>query len=168
MPRSQPDSYSRTQITLHWLIAALVVFQIIFAEGIDVYGDALRNGQTPDITTYLLGMGHVWAGIAVLVLMIARIGLRFSHGAPAPVAAPKLQDMAAKVVHGLFYLVLIAAPVTGIAAWFFQIRPAGEIHHFTKPVLIVLIGVHVVGALWHQFALKDDLMRRMVSSGKTA
>ena len=30
-----------------------------------------------------------------------------------------------------------------------------------KPVTIILVAVHVVAALWHQFYLKDGLLLRM-------
>jgi len=164
MSVSQPVSYSRAQILLHWAIALLVFFQLIFGESIGDYGHALRDGTTPDSTTFLLGNAHIWTGIAVLVLMLARIALRLSHGAPAPVPGPTLQVTAAKIIHGLFYLLLVAAPLTGLAAWYLKIRPAGEVHELMKPVFIVLIVLHVVGALWHKFVLKDTTMRRMVSS----
>jgi cytochrome b561 len=168
MTRIQPASYSTAQITLHWLIAAIVFFQIIFGEAVEDYGHALRDGQTPETAAFLLGNAHIWLGITVLVLMIARLGLRLTHGAPAPVPAPKLQDVLAKAAHILLYVLLIAAPLTGIAAWFFGIREAGAIHHFMKPAFIILIALHVVGALWHRFVLKDGVMARMMSAKPTS
>ena len=164
MPQSQPIAYSRAQITLHWVIAALVFFQLIFGESIADYGHALRDGATPDSMTFLLGNAHIWVGIAVLVLTLARIALRISHGAPAPVPGPKLQELVAKSIHGLFYLLLIAAPISGSVAWFLGVREAGAAHHLMKPVLIVLIVLHVAAALYHKFVLKDGVMERMLSS----
>lgn len=164
MSLSQPASYSRAQIFLHWAIALLVFFQLIFGEAIGDYGHALRDGATPDSTTFLMGNAHIWSGVAILVLMLARIALRLIHGAPALIPGPKLQETVAKAIHGLFYLLLIAAPLTGLAAWYLKIRPAGEVHELMKPVFIVLIVLHIVGALWHKFVLKDDTMQRMVSS----
>ena len=164
MSLSQPASYSRAQIALHWAIALLVFFQLIFGESIADYGHALRDGETPDTVTFIMGNAHIWVGVAILVLMLARIALRLSQGAPALIPGPKLQETVAKVIHGLFYLLLIAAPLTGLAAWFLKIRPAGEVHELMKPVFIVLIVLHIVGALWHKFVLKDATMQRMVSS----
>ena len=164
MSKSQPASYSRAQIVLHWLIALIVFFQLIFGESIGDYGHALRDGQTPDSMTFLMGNAHIWAGIAVLVLMLARIALRISNGAPEPIPGPKLQETIAKAIHGLFYLLLFAAPLTGLAAWFGGIREAGEIHEIMKPAFIILIVLHVAGALYHKFVLKDATMDRMVSS----
>ncbi|MEP1932754.1 MAG: cytochrome b/b6 domain-containing protein [Roseibium sp.] len=164
MSSSQLLSYARSQIILHWLIAALVFLQIVFGENIGDFGRALRDGTTPDMITVVLGRSHVIFGIGILVLMIARLTLRATHGAPAPVPAPKIQDFLAKVAHHLLYVLLIAAPLTGIAAWFFGIREAGAVHHYMKPAFIILIALHVVGALWHRFVLKDTVMKRMLSS----
>jgi cytochrome b561 len=36
-----------------------------------------------------------------------------------------------------------------------------EYHSLLSWVLLVLIGVHVLGALYHQFILKDNLIERM-------
>ncbi len=164
MSLSQPASYSRAQIVLHWAIALLVFFQLIFGEAIGEYGHALRDGETPDSGLVIMGNAHIWVGVAILVLMLARIALRLAHGAPALIPGPKLQETVAKAIHGLFYLLLIAAPLTGLAAWFLKIKPAGEVHELMKPVFIVLIVLHIVGALWHKFVLKDATMQRMVSS----
>ncbi|MEP3049268.1 MAG: cytochrome b/b6 domain-containing protein [Roseibium sp.] len=164
MSSSQPLSYARSQIILHWLIAALVFFQIIFGENIGDFGRALRDGTTPEMITVVLGRSHVIFGITILMLMIARLALRIKHGAPAPVPAPKVQDFLARAAHNLLYVSLIAAPLTGIAAWFFGIREAGAVHHYMKPAFILLIALHIVGALWHKFVLKDAVMKRMLSS----
>ena len=50
----------------------------------------------------------------------------------------------------------------GLVAWFGGSETAGDLHGLVKPVLIVLIAVHVLAALWHQFWLKDHLLRRMM------
>jgi cytochrome b561 len=38
---------------------------------------------------------------------------------------------------------------------------AHEVHEVLVTVLIVLVAVHVLGALKHQFLMKDSLMERM-------
>jgi cytochrome b561 len=164
MSTSQPFSYSRLQITLHWIIAALVVFQLVFGEAMGDLGHALRDGRAPDSVTFLLGNAHIWVGSAILALMILRIALKLTRGTPAPIPGPRLQEIAAKSIHGLFYLLLLVAPLTGLAAWFLGVRAAGEVHEVLKPVFIILIALHVVGALWHQFIVKDETLKRMLSS----
>ncbi|WP_417670052.1 cytochrome b [Roseibium sp.] len=161
MSVSQPASYSRLQIALHWIIAALIAFQLIFGEAMEELGEALREGEMPDAMTSLMGNAHIWVGVAILALMVLRIALKLMRGAPAPVPGPRWQEILAKSVHGLLYLLLIVAPVTGLAAWYSGIYQAGEIHHILKPAFILLIALHVVGALWHQFIARDTTLRRM-------
>jgi cytochrome b561 len=161
MSTSQPLRYSPVQIGLHWIIAALIVFQLIFGESMADLAEALKDGGTPDATTSFMANAHIWVGIAILALMAIRIAARFLHGVPAPLPASKAQDLAAKAVHGLLYLLMILAPVTGLVAWYGGIEAAGAVHHLMKPVWIVLIALHIAGALYHQFAMKDGTMQRM-------
>jgi len=168
MGRAHPETYSKAQIILHWTVAALILFQIVFAEGIEEYGHALRDGQTPGTMDFILGNAHIWLGVTVLILMIARIALRFIHGAPPPAPAPKLQDLAAKVAHFLLYAALFIAPLSGIAMWFFGVREAGGPHHLMEKVIVVLVVLHIAGALWHHFVQKDNVLKRMLSSKTTS
>lgn len=163
MSRTKPASYSTLHIFLHWLIAALIFFQLIFGESIKDYGRALRDG-TPDAMTAFMGNAHIWVGIAILVLSLVRLAIAFTYGVPAPIPGAKLQLVAAKAVHGLLYLLMIAVPVTGLVAWFGGIHTAGEIHEFGKPAFIILIVLHVAGALYHQFVLKDRTLSRMATT----
>ena len=49
-----------------------------------------------------------------------------------------MSELAAKVTHGLFYLLLVVTPVTGLLA-FYVGGSFGDIHELAKPVFIVLI-----------------------------
>ena len=168
MGRPTPETYSKTQIILHWAVAVIILFQIAFAEGIEEYGHALRDGHTPGTLDTILGNAHIWLGVSVLALAVLRIALRLIQGVPAPVPAPKLQDLAAKAVHVLLYAALFIAPMSGIAMWFFGVKAARGPHHLMEKVIVVLVLLHVVGALWHHFALKDNVLKRMLSSKASA
>ena len=41
-----------------------------------------------------------------------------------------------------------------------------EVHELVARVLLVLIGLHVAGALRHHFLLKDDVLRRMLPAAR--
>lgn len=161
MQTSQPATYSRLQISLHWIIAAIIAFQLIFGESMEELGHALRDGKTPDFITTVMGNTHIWLGVTVLVLMVLRIALKLTRGAPAPIPGPRWQEITAKSVHGLLYLLMLVAPVTGLVAWYLGVRAAGEVHHLLKPAFILLIALHVAGALWHQWIARDATLRRM-------
>lgn len=164
MSRSQPTTYSSAQIAIHWIVAALVVFQIVFGESIKDLGRALRRSEAPDAMVSLMGNLHIWFGVAILVLTLVRVFLKVTRGAPPAPRGSALSLFAMKAVYALFYLLLLAAPVTGLAAWYLGVDVAGDIHEAMKPAFVLLIAVHVLAALWHRFVLKDDVMGRMLSS----
>ncbi|WP_415183797.1 cytochrome b/b6 domain-containing protein, partial [Phaeovulum sp.] len=91
-----------------------------------------------------------------------RLALRARRGAPPPPAeeAPSLQ-MVAMATHGLLYMVLIAMVISGGMAWFGGIKQAASTHELMKLALLLLIGLHIVGALYHQVVLKTNIMMRM-------
>jgi cytochrome b561 len=154
--------YSATQIVLHWLVAALVVFQLFFGESMGHVMRAERRGTVPDPTDVTLAGLHYWIGLAILALVGVRLLARWRFGAPeAASEAPNWAVQAARLSHALFYVLLAAAPVTGLLAYYFR-YPYGDIHELAKPVFIVLIGIHAAAALWHEFWLKDGTLRRMV------
>jgi cytochrome b561 len=162
MSDQQTVGYSTLQITLHWLIAALVAFQLIFGDGMTNVRDAAEEGATPSNVDFAVSIGHYWFGIAILVLVLVRLGVRLTQGVPPrPVATPTWMDWAAKLVHWAFYAMLFAMPVLGLLTVYVS-DSFGDIHKLGKPVFIVLIAVHVGAALFHQFVKRDGTLRRIL------
>ncbi len=162
----RPSGYTIIQIALHWLIAALVAFQLIFGEVMVEAMEAVEEGEPLPAGG---GVGidlHIWVGVSILVLAVARLIVRLGHGSPPPPAgSPPIQVLAANVVHWAFYALLIGVPITGLAAWY--VTPAaGDIHTLAKPAFIILILLHLAGVAWHQFVGKDTVMQRMVLPAK--
>lgn len=157
---SAPKGYSSAQIRLHWLIAALIVFQLIFGEDM---GAVWRSFETTGSATLgAWGWAHVVVGIAVLALAIWRLELRWARGVPdAPAGDSARQAKVASAVHWLLYALMVIAPLSGIIAWYGGVAAAAEFHEILKPVFIVLIAGHFVAALYHHFWLKDGLLNRM-------
>lgn len=153
----KPLGYSLTQIRLHWIVAALVILQLIFGEGIGESFDArIESGASGYSLQAIL---HIVAGVLIGLLALWRLSLRLTRGVPDEGAG--LTGLAARGGHLAFYAILMLAPVVGLVAWFGGSETAGDLHGLVKPVLIVLIAVHVLAALWHQFWLKDGLLLRM-------
>lgn len=157
---ASPLGYSKTQIALHWGIAALILFQLIFGEEMGGAWRAVRNGAAPDMT--LLVWAHIVVGIGILAFAVWRLVLRVMRGAPdAPAGLTRRMVLAGEAGHWGLYALMFLAPMSGLAAWYGGIMTAGEVHGWLKPAIIILVVLHIAAALWHQFIRKDGLMMRM-------
>lgn len=161
MQRLSPAGYSATQILIHWVMAALVFFLLLFGESMKEVLDAAEEGKTVSASDQFLADGHYWAGLTVLGLVAVRLILRFRHGAPLAAGSEvSLMSRAAGAMHWLFYVLLLLVPATGLLA-FYGFDEVGEIHEIGKPAFIVLITLHAAAALFHQFWIKDGALKRM-------
>ena len=156
-------------------MAVLVIGQIILG-----YAADRAQGDFADI---LLDR-HVWVGLLILGLVVIRLLWRLAHPPPAlPAAIPEWQRSAATGLHRLFYAILLVLPVSGYVLWawigkpldWFGILPipilftggddetlrsiAGYAHIFAGYALIVMIAAHIGAALWHEFVVRDRLIR---------
>ncbi len=157
---ASPTNFSRTQIVLHWLIAALVVFQVISGDAITSLWQQRMEGT---IANEAIPTPHTIIGIAILLLVIARLIIRLRRGIPdLPASESALMAKIARLTHWLFYLLLLGMPLSGITAWFFGLQIPATTHALAKYVLIPLVLLHIAAAMAHHFVLKTDVMRRMV------
>lgn len=165
--------YSGGAILLHWLIAALLLANVVIAFTME---DA--RGLMPL---------HKSIGITVLLLTLVRIGWRLTHAAPPlPESLASWERTAARITHAGFYLLLLVMPLLGWAAsssgsrgtgalfgvipWFdlpiaksHELHEAmGEAHELAAYLTIALIVLHVAGALKHHFIDRDGTLSRML------
>jgi len=160
MPPKVSTGYSRIQIALHWVTVLLILWQFVANEAMGQAWRAFRQGA--EVPFSALVAAHVFAGVAILVIAFWRMILRVTRGAPpAPAGQSALLRGISAAVHGALYILMVAVAVSGGVAWFGGIEAAGDAHEFLKTLLLVLIGLHVAAALWHQFWLRDGLMERM-------
>ncbi len=157
---AKPLGYSRLQIRLHWVVAILIAFQVIFGEEMGAAWRQVNQKIPPDMT--VLVWGHIVAGFAIWVFAAWRLYLRFTRGVPAHGAGQsRVQVAIGEAVVWVFYAIMLMAPITGALAWFGGVHQAGEAHEMVKPVIIGFVALHVLAALYHQFILKDGLLMRM-------
>lgn len=157
-------AYSRTQIALHWAIFLLIAAQFLFHDYISDAWDKVEDGLPFEF--HPLIAAHVFGGLLILVLVLWRIGLRVTRGAPPlPSKEPAAMKLAAHAAHLSLYALMVLAPVSGAVAWFGGVEAAAEAHEVFKTVLLLLVLLHVVAALYHQFYLKTNLMARMRPGG---
>jgi len=164
--------YSKRMVIVHWLTLALLIAAYFLGE---IAHDARHDGGAT-INQYLL---HIMMGASVLILTLGRLMARKLDGVP-PAAGNTPMDKLAKGIHHLLYLLLILLPFSGSmqvltsdvgkALWAndatmlpekFSGVIAHEVHEVMVQVLMVVIVLHILGALKHQFIMKDGLMDRM-------
>lgn len=125
---------------------------------------------------------HKSLGLTVLALIILRILWRITHTPPAALSSYKaIEKKVATATHHSLYLLMLAVPLTGLTMainskygvkWFgvdliagLDDKPVRDFfectHEFVGIVLLVLIGIHLLGALKHKFIDKDETMSRM-------
>ena len=151
--------YSGLQIGLHWLIALLILVAWLSGEGAEEAMRAAKDGGTIGFVP------HVAFGLAILTLVVVRILVRLSRGAPAAPGEPgSLAVKAADWGHRLLYLMMIAVPLGGASVFFLGLD-VGEVHGLAANVLMLVVLGHALMALYHQYVLKDGLLRRMMKAG---
>lgn len=157
------SAYSLPQRLLHWLIALLVFFNLLFPDGMNAWKHLVRNGQTPSPADISRANIHAYIGIAVLLLAIIRLVVRFSSGVPqAPSSQPALLHYIARVTHVLLYVLIFAMPLSGMAAYYLGVDTAGFVHGGPiKMLLWIIVVLHIVGALVQHFYFRSDVLRRM-------
>lgn len=125
---------------------------------------------------------HKSLGITIFALIVLRILWRISHKPPAMLSSYKAYERKlATGAHHLLYLLMVAVPVTGVIMslyskyglmWFGIHLMDGldnkdlretfvEAHELIGIVMLIIIVIHVIGAIKHKLIDKDDTMKRM-------
>ncbi|MDM7931295.1 cytochrome b/b6 domain-containing protein [Tabrizicola sp.] len=151
-------NYSSVQIALHWAVAVLILLAWLSAEGAEEALEAAEDGAATGFVP------HVAFGMAILSLVVLRLVIRLTRGAPAAPGVPgSLQVKAANWGHRLLYLLMIAVPLGGVSIWFGGMDN-GDIHGLFANVLLAVALGHALMALYHHYVLKDGLIRRMMKA----
>ena len=185
-PRFSPapagERYHVVAASLHWLIAALIIFQVAYAWW--VLGAAADHSPAQ---ARALGV-HMSLGLTVLVLSLIRLAVRLtSPPPPLPVGLPPWERTAAQASHFLFYVLIIGLPLTGwimaslrprpIVYWGWFVWPhlpglAGAKSLIGRPLqgvhtlillwsLVGLLVLHIAGAIKNQAAATPVLWRML-------
>uniref|UniRef100_UPI003F498030 cytochrome b n=1 Tax=Cupriavidus yeoncheonensis TaxID=1462994 RepID=UPI003F498030 len=168
--------YTFAMRTLHWLIFLLALFAV---SAIEVH-DLFPKGS---LARTILFEIHQSAGLSVFALMVLRLLARLVTNIPPPVPGPRLLQRIAGLTHGILYLLMFAMPVLGVLAVAWAGEPieaigmtlplflgkndglallAKDIHESGATLVYIFVGLHAAAALWHQFVMKDGVLRRML------
>ena len=188
VPPAAVARYAAFPIVLHWLIAALLAFEVALGLNME---DARGTAK------FAVFQLHKSVGITILLLVLLRIVWRF-YRRPPPLTATGWERALASIVHGAFYVLLLALPVSGwivvttskiaVPTLLFGTVPwphlpgfatmaasakqawnhtADFIHVNLVNVLYLLVALHVAGALKHHFIDRDGEMARMIPGART-
>lgn len=173
--RNDTDGFGWVTRLLHWAIAALVVLQWAL-------GSVIADMQANLSNLWLFGL-HKSLGVSILALMCLRLAWHRVSPPPPPLpGVPGWQIGLARGVHAGFYVLLIAVPLSGWIASGASgldvvvfggvvlppLAPASIaiedafflIHGLLTDLLLVLIALHVAGAVKRAWA-GDGTLGRM-------
>jgi cytochrome b561 len=182
---AQSQSYSKTAIAFHWVLAVLIIFQAVsaFFMSQDFFDRAF---------VFQMYQFHKSLGLTILVLSLARLFWRLAHKPPAyQTPLVRWEKIVSKTVHILFYVLMVGVPLAGWAMvsastwgvptiWFGLFewphlpilstlenkKPVEEFFYETHEILAYammgLIGLHIGAALKHHFVQKDEVLIRMI------
>lgn len=166
--KSTSDRYGSVAILIHWTSALAVI--LTFGAGFSV------ANLTP---LPVLLVAHIVLGSIVLALTLLRIVWWWvaDRRPKLPEDQPRWQRLAARVVHGALYAILLLMAASGIATLLLSgalptILSGGPIpdfsallprvtHGLMSRLLLALLVAHVGAALYHQFIRRDRLLARM-------
>ena len=178
MRRADPRAeYTATAKFFHWAVLALVAAQFAIA------------WTMPDVKKGTAPVGliawHLSVGTTILAFAVARLGWRSTHPAPRPPSdlSPVLAIIS-RATHAGLYLLLLVLPVMGwmnasARGWPVRLvgliplprlvapgsvigRAMGDVHATTAIIFLLLIALHVTGALYHMLILRDRTIQRML------
>lgn len=173
--RSTIKSYDPLARFFHWTMALLLFCQLggMAAEQI--------CGETPFIEAWT--KTHSSVGLIILFVALIRLGWAAIQRRYRPAYSASLAGTVARIVHRLFYAMMIIVPAialmrsigSGRGVKFFGseilaptgqkipalMAPANAAHGLLGWFLLALILGHIIMALFHHFLLKDGTLAKM-------
>ncbi len=161
---------------LHWLMALMIIAMLFIGAGM--------AASVSERHEWLLNL-HKPLGIAILLLVVVRLFVRFStRQPPLPADLPAVQVLAAKLSHVLLYALMFILPVVGWA----MISAAGDpvmissslqlpsivpanpttfaflrkAHTYLAYLLFLTVLLHLAAALFHGWIRRDGVLQSML------
>jgi cytochrome b561 len=167
--------FSPVQRLLHWTMA-LAILAMLFI-GIGMVATVSRAHNT------LIAL-HRPLGIAILLLVLLRVGVRLKRGSPAlPADMPMLQRVAAKLSHLVLYALMLGMPLIGwamLSAAGYPVTMFGAfhlpsivphdirlyaalraLHTYLALALFLTVLAHLAAALFHGLIRRDGVFSSM-------
>lgn len=177
-PLSSPDvRYGFVAQALHWLTLLLLI-------GSFSLGWWMTELQRSPLQVQLFAY-HKWIGVTIFGLVALRLLWRLCvPPPPLPAAMPPWQRRVAAATHGALYALLFAVPLSGwlmssakgFQTVYFKVLPIPDligknrelaklledVHETLTTLMLVLVALHALAALKHQFVDRDGVLLRML------
>ncbi|MCX8500887.1 MAG: cytochrome b [Alphaproteobacteria bacterium] len=187
--KTAPQNYSKLNIWVHWL--SLLVIVAIFALVWSAPEDSEVKANPDLMATRSLLMGlHISFGITLLFLTVLRLVLRFIFKTPPlPNDMSRIMKFASRTVLTLIIVTILVQILMGIGivngygypVSFFKLfnlplvfeknieaaKLMGEVHKNLWMAILALLGLHVLGALYHHYIRRDQVLLRMLGRAKS-
>ncbi|WP_434650586.1 cytochrome b [Pseudomonas sp. D1-2] len=171
-----PRHFAPLARLLHWMMALMVIAMLFIGAGM--------VASVSERHEWLLQL-HKPLGIAILLLVIVRLVVRFTTQIPPlPADLPSWQALSAKASHVLLYALMLALPLLGWgmisaagdpvmlseslrlpsilpadAQTFAWLRKA---HGYLAYLLFLTVLVHLAAALFHGWVRRDEVLHSML------
>jgi cytochrome b561 len=172
-----PQRYTPIAITLHWLLALVML-------GMVALGFYMHDLHLSPLKLRLVNW-HKWTGVTVFLLALLRLAWRAGHASlPLPAAMSPLLRLAAGGLHLALYALMFLIPLSGwimssakgFQTVWFGVLPLpnlvakdvalGErllqLHLTLNLLLLLLVAGHAGAALKHHLIDRDDILVRML------
>jgi len=169
--------YDSITQALHWLTAIVILVAFIYGPG----GPETRiYAPARDFERQL----HETLGLCVFILVLIRLVWRLFDQRPGPPDVAPWMNLAARIVQGGFYVLMIALPITAVAgAWLaghpvtllagIEVQPMlatshdtgefiADLHGWLGVAIMWLAGAHALAAIYHHLWLKDRVLVSML------
>lgn len=171
-----PRHFAPLARLLHWLMALMIIAMLFIGAGM--------VASVSERHEWLLQL-HKPLGIAILLLVIVRLVVRFTRRTPPlPADLPGWQVLAAKASHVLLYALMLILPLLGWS----MISAAGDpvmlseslrlpsilpadaqtfawlrkAHGYLAYLLFLTVLVHLAAALFHGWVRRDEVLASML------
>jgi cytochrome b561 len=178
--RSDERRWGAAAKLFHWLTALLIVTAGVIG--------LLMGDMQPSMSKISVFALHKSIGLTVLALFALRLLWRLIDRRPRDEPAPRWQQLAAHLTHGVLYLLIAAIPLSGWLfnslhgyplQWFKQFNVpalaakneaaadvALVVHETLFWTLVAVLVFHVGAALKHHLLDRDNVLRRMLPFGR--
>ncbi len=167
--------FTPPQRLLHWLMAVCIIAMLFIGVG-------MVSTVTPKYLP-LIAL-HKTLGVALLVLVLVRLGLRLYYGVPPlPVDLPEPMKLGARLSHLALYGLMIAMPLLGVAMLWAADYPVVVFGGIRIPALLpqsdsvhtllwnshfylgfaffALVLLHIAAGLFHALVRRDGVFGTM-------